>query len=130
MNASSVKVAWQWNSSAPASDCFNTTTVTYHSEEGGESSLQLSDPAATGATLTDLQCNTSYTINVVATAGEYRRASVAMTVFVPLQGISQHACTYTLICSLENTHLSILDIPTPFGVKAEVIKNECIHSND
>ena len=99
--------------------------MTYHPEGGSESSLQLSDPAAaeTTLTLTDLQCNTSYTITVVATAGEYWRESVAMTVFVPLQGISQHACT---LCSSENTHLSILDIPTPFGVKAEVIKNECI----
>ena len=130
MNASSVKVTWQWTSSDSARGCFNTTTVTYHPEGGGESSLQLRDPAATKTTLTDLQCNTSYTITVVATAGEYRRASVAMTVFVPLQGISQHACMYTLICSSENTHLSILDIPTLFGVKAEVIKNECIHSSD
>ena len=56
MNASSVRVAWQWTSSDPASNCFNTTTVTYHPEGGSESSLQLSDPAATEATLTDLQC--------------------------------------------------------------------------
>ena len=58
------------------------------------SSLQLSDPAATETTLTDLQCNTSYTITVAATAGEHERESVARTVllregvvFLPLQGI-------------------------------------------
>ena len=86
-NASTVRVTWQWTSSGPAPNCFNTTTVTYRPEGGGESSLQLSDPAATEATLTNLQCNTTYTITVVATAGEHRRKSVARTVYLPQQGI-------------------------------------------
>ena len=89
MNASSVRVAWQWTSSGPAPNCFNTTTVTYHPEGGGESSLQLSDPAATEATLTHLQCNTSYVITVVVTAGEHRRESVTMTVYLPVPGIDE-----------------------------------------
>ena len=87
INASSVRVAWQWTSSGQAPSCFNTTRVTYCPEGGSESSLQLSDPAATEATLTDLQCNTNYPITVVATAGEQRRESVAMTVYLLLQGI-------------------------------------------
>ena len=78
MNASSFRVAWQWTSSGPAPSCFNTTCVTYRAEGGGESSLQLSDPAATEATLTDLQCNTNYTITVVATAGKYRREDAGL----------------------------------------------------
>ena len=61
--------------------------MTYHPEGGGESSLQLSDPAATESTLTGLQCNTSYVLTVVATAGEHRRESVTMTVYLPVQGI-------------------------------------------
>ena len=77
VSASSVRVTWKWTSSGPAPDCFNTTTVTYHPEGGDESSLQLSDPAATEATLTNLQCSTNYTITVIATAGEHRRESVA-----------------------------------------------------
>ena len=84
MNASSVRVAWQWTSSGSAPNCFNTTTVTYHPEGGSETSLQLSDPAATEATLTDLQCNTSYTITVVATAEKYKTEGVAP--FSTLQG--------------------------------------------
>ena len=87
MNASSVRVTWQWTSSSSVPNCFNTTRVTYHSEGGGETSLLLSDPAATKTTLTNLQCNTTYTITVVATAGEHRRESVARTVYLPLQGI-------------------------------------------
>jgi len=88
-NASSVRVAWQWTSSGPAPNCFNTTRVTYHPEGGRESSLQLRDPAATEIILTGLQCDTNYTITVVATAGEHRRESVAMTVLfaLVLQGI-------------------------------------------
>ena len=84
MNASSVRVAWQWTSSGPAPNCFNTTHVTYHPEGGSESFLQLSDPAATEVTLTDLQCYTNYTITVVATAGEHKTEGVAP--FSTLQG--------------------------------------------
>ena len=85
MNASSARLTWQWTSSGPTPSCFNTT----HPEGGGESSLQLRDPAANETILTGLQSNTCYTITVVATAGEHRRESVAMTVFCPLvqQGI-------------------------------------------
>ena len=82
-----IRVGWQWTSSGPAPSCFNTTSVTYHPEGGGESSLQLRDPATTETILTGLQCNTRYTITVVATAGEHRRESAAIAVFLPLRGI-------------------------------------------
>ena len=80
-NTTTVRVAWEWTSSGPAPNCFNTTTVTYHPEGGGESSLELSE--ASEAILTDLQCNTNYTITVVATAGEYRREGITS---LPLLG--------------------------------------------
>ena len=66
--------------------------MTYHPEGGDESSLQLSDPAATEATLTDLQCNINYTITVVATAGEHRREGVVKTVLPQLQGKPYDKC--------------------------------------
>ena len=89
-----MRVTWQWTYSGTAPSCFNTTRVTYRPEGDDESSLQLSDPAATEATLTDLQCNTSYTITVVATAGEHRREGVAS---LSLQGMLYawlEACSY------------------------------------
>ena len=60
--------------------------MTYRPEGGGESSLQLSDPAATEVIFTGLQCNTNYTICVVAIAGAHRRESVARTE-LSLQGM-------------------------------------------
>ena len=62
--------------------------MTCRAEEGSESFLQLmiSDSATAAATLTDLQCNTNYTITVMATAGEYRTEEA---VFLQLQGESQ-----------------------------------------
>ena len=89
IRTSSVRVTWRWTSSGPAPDCFNTTIVTYCPEGGSESSLQLTHPAAMETILTDLQNNTCYTITVVATAGGYRRESVARTVLFSLQGMSR-----------------------------------------
>jgi len=82
-----ISVAWQWTSSGSAPSCFNISRVTYHPGEDRESFLQLNDPAGTETILTGLQCDTSYTITVVATAGEHRRESVAIIVFLPLRGI-------------------------------------------
>ena len=96
-SASSVRVTWQWTSSGPAPNCFNTTTVTYRPEGGGESSLHLSNPAATEAILTDLQCSTNYTITVVATAGEHRRESVSKRVALPKQGNSYDVYYYIYV---------------------------------
>ena len=81
-----ISVTWQWTGSGSAPSCFNITRVTYHPEE---SFLQLRDPAGTETILTGLQCDTSYTITVVATAGEHRRESVAVAVLLPLvlQGV-------------------------------------------
>ena len=77
ISTSNVRVTWQWTSSGQAPSCFNTTTVTYRTERGSESSQQLNDPAATEITLNIHQCNANYTTTVVATAGEHRRENIA-----------------------------------------------------
>ena len=107
MNSSSIRISWQWTSSGPAPDCFNATFVTYCPEGGDESSLQLSGPAATVATLTDLQCNTNYTITVVATAGEHRREGIAS---ILLQGITFLCICLSLHKSIYYGHFSITQI--------------------
>ena len=88
-NVSSVRVAWQWTSSVLAPYCFNETYVTYRPDGGGESSLQLSDPAATEATLTGLQCSTSYTISVHTSSGSTDTRSASRTVSLPARGTVQ-----------------------------------------
>ena len=85
-NVSTVRVTWQWTSSDQAPYCFNTTTVTYHPAGGGESFQQLSDPAATETTLTDLQCNTNYTISVHTSSGSNDARSIPRTVSLPARG--------------------------------------------
>ena len=124
ISASSVRVAWQWAISGPAPNCFNTTTVTYRPEGGGESSLQLSDPAATEATLTDLQ-NTCYTINVVATAGEHRSEGIA---FIQPQGILYvylEVCMYlTSVLSAQVHHPCVRKSQVTF-VKSCCQKQHC-----
>ena len=97
MDASSIRVEWQWASSSPAPNCFNITSVTFHPEGGDEFSLQLSDPAATEATLSGLQCNTNYSITVVATAGEHRRENEERIV-LPHQGTQIYLHTINLGC--------------------------------
>jgi len=92
-----ISVAWQWTGLGSAPSCFSTTRVTYHPEGGRESFLQLRDPAGTETILTGLQCDTSYTITVVATAGEHRRESVAIMVFLPLRGIFCSVMGFLLI---------------------------------
>ena len=91
--------------------------MTYHPEGGGESSLQLSDPAATEATLTDLENHTCYTITVVATAGEHRREGVVRTVLPQLQGKPYDKCLHIQI--LNEVIFQLQDIPRPVGVRAE-----------
>ena len=86
-SVSSVRVTWQWISSGPAPSCFNATSLTYCPEGGGESSLQLSDPAATEATLTDLQCSARYTINIHTTSGSADKRSAPRTISLPERGI-------------------------------------------
>ena len=109
INASSIRVTWQWTGSGPAPDCFDTTSVTSRSEGGDESSLQLSDPAATEATLSNLQCSTNYTVTVVATAGLYRRKSIASIV---LQGVTS-MCVSKLFIAFKCGHFPIAQIYVP-----------------
>ena len=88
-NASSLRLTWRWTSSDQAPDCFNTTYVTYRPEGGDESFQQLSDPAATEATLTDLQCNINYTISVHTSNGSNDTRSAPRTVLLPARGTAR-----------------------------------------
>ena len=85
--------------------------------------MQLSDPTATEVTLTDLQCNTNYTITVVATAGEHRMEGV---VFLSLQGI-------LIECLLTNTldiHYDVINGAYVLSQTGRLYENSTIRYDD
>ena len=67
--------------------CVDFVRVHYQPEGGSLIMYTVDTTTVTGATLSNLQNNTCYTIIVVSTAGGHRRESIARTVFVPQQGI-------------------------------------------
>ena len=89
--------------------------MTYHPEGGSEFSLH---PAATEANLTGLQCNTTYSITVVATAGEHRKER---TVLVSLQGI----LNIRSLCLLQNMMVCIM--AGPHSLSAAVLSPTSVH---
>ena len=114
-NVSSLRVTWRWMSSDQAPDCFNTTYVTYRPEGGGESFQQLSDPAATEATLNGLQCNTNYTISVHTSNGSNDTRSASRTVSLPARGTARciNYCFWHYINLYVPYPLAVLSPPTP-----------------
>ena len=120
LNVSTVRVTWQWTSSDPAPDCFNTTSVFYHPDGGDEFFLQLSDPAATEATLTDLQCSTSYTITDYTSSGSTDTRSAPRIVSLPARGIftkQVHTLTFNY-CFTDSYHASVPLQPYPLPLRS------------
>ena len=76
----SIRVSWQWS----CQGLLDLVRVDYQPEGGSLMMYTVDNTAATSATLPNLQCNTNYTITVVATAGEHKREGVT---FLSLQGI-------------------------------------------
>ena len=76
----SIRVSWQWSCQGVP----DLLRVDYQPEGGSRIMHTVGSTTATSATLPNLQCNTNYTITVVATAGEHKREGVT---FLSLQGI-------------------------------------------
>ena len=97
----SIRVSWEWSRQGVPT-CVNRLRVDYQPEGGSLMMYTVDNTTATSAILPNLQCNTTYNITVVATGGEQRRESVAVTAYLPLQGIPQHACkpnaNYVVTC--------------------------------
>ena len=58
--------------------CVDLVRVHYQPEGGSLMVYTVDNTTATSATLPNLQCNTKYTITVVATAGRHKRESVTL----------------------------------------------------
>ena len=99
--------------------------MTYRPEGGNQSSLQqLSDPAATEVTLTNLQCNTSYAITVVATAGEHGRESEAF-LLSPGAVCEKLECFKFMETHVYCSHISISSGPQRLSVT--VLSSTSVH---
>ena len=88
----SVRVSWQWSHQGLLM-CVDLVTVHYQPEGGSLMMYTVSNTTATSATLSNLQCNTKYTIWVVASnAGQTEKKSTPKMVSIPARGMNT-ACT-------------------------------------
>jgi len=84
----SIRVLWEWSNEGLLM-CLDGVRVDYQPEGG---SLMMDSATATSATLSNLQCNTQYTISVYAEGGLTGKRSVNKVVFLPARGttVDQH----------------------------------------
>ena len=81
----SITVSWNWQG-VPM--CATNVRVHYQPEGGSLMMYTVSNTTGTSATLPNLQCNTEYTIWVVARGGLTTRTSVPKMFFLPARGMN------------------------------------------
>ena len=94
----SVNVSWEWSHDGVPM-CVDLVRVDYQHEEGSLMMYTVDNASATSATLSNLQCNTEYTIWVYAGGGLNDTRSVPRTVSLPARGTCTSYVTYLYICS-------------------------------
>ena len=82
----SIRVLWEWSRQGVLM-CLESVRVDYQSEGGSLMMYTLDNATATGATLSNLQCNTQYYISVYAEGGMTGNRSVPGVVSLPARGI-------------------------------------------
>ena len=84
----SIRVSWQWSPSGVPT-CIDLVRVRYRPEGGSEMMYTVSNTTAAGATLTNLQCNTNYTIWVYVESGSNKTGNMSNPgrVSLPARGI-------------------------------------------
>jgi len=82
----SIRVLWEWSRQGVIM-CLDSVRVDYQPEGVFHPMMYTVDSrTATSATLSNLQCNTQYTISVYAEAGRTGSRSVARVVSLPARG--------------------------------------------
>ena len=102
----SIRVSWEWS----CQGVLDLVRVHYRPEGGSLMMYALmmyavDNTTATSATLSNLQCNTEYTISVYATSGQIDTRSAPRMVTLPLRGM--YACVYAPITH-DNQQLQLL----------------------
>ena len=87
----SIRVLWDWSRQGLLV-CLESVRVDYQPEGGSLMMYTVDSATATSATLSNLQCNTQYTISVYAEGGRISRRSVNRVVSLPARGttVDQH----------------------------------------
>jgi len=67
--------------------CLDSVRVDYQPEGGSLMMYPVDSATATNAALSNLQCNTQYTISVYAEGGRFGKRSITRVVTLPARGI-------------------------------------------
>ena len=114
----SIRVLWEWSREGELL-CLDSVRVDYQPE--GVFRLMtytVNSATATSATLSNLQCNTQYTISVYAEGSRTGNRSVIRVVFLPARGSVALILTTYIWCTLV-THYCIPLQPLPLPLKSK-----------
>ena len=92
----SIRVLWEWSRQGWLT-CLDSVRVDYQPEGGSLMMYTVDNATATRATLSNLQCNTQYTISVYAEGGRTGSRSVTRVVSLPARGIAVTTCFSTIL---------------------------------
>ena len=108
----SIRVSWQWYRQGLLM-CVDLVRVHYQPEGGSLMRYTVDNTTATSATLSNLQCNTEYTIWVYARSGQSTSTtSVSRMIYLPARGIILFTlCTFRLTLYLLLPPLQPLPLP-------------------
>ena len=87
----SIKVLWEWSREGELL-CLDRVSVDYQPEGGSLMMYTVDSATATSATLSNLQCNTQYTITVFAEGGRTSKRNLYRVVSLPARGIVVATC--------------------------------------
>ena len=86
----SIRVSWGWSRQGVPM-CVDNIIVHYQPEGGSPMMYTVGNTTVTSAILSNLQCNTKYTVWVIARGGGTGKRSANRMVSMPARGISSHA---------------------------------------
>ena len=79
----SIRVSWEWSSQDELA-CLDSVIINYQPEGGSLMNYPLDSATATSTILSNLQCNTQYTISVLARGGVLSNITMA---YLPARGM-------------------------------------------
>ena len=109
----SIRVLWEWSHEGELL-CLDSVTVDYQPEGGSLMMYTVDNTTATSATLSNLLCNTQYTISVYAEGGRTGSRSVIRVVSLPARGsVALILATYIWCTHVTHYCISLQSLPLP-----------------